>query len=81
MLRRSTRPRRLHRTRARSYSDAMPQPHELTMLEQAAAIRSGDLSPVELAEHYLRRIEAYDAQVGAYLTVTADRALDEARRA
>ncbi|MCM2575979.1 amidase [Streptomyces meridianus] len=59
----------------------MSHPHELTMLEQAAAIRSGDLSPVELAEHYLRRIETYDAQVGAYLTVTADRALDEARRA
>ncbi|MER5974262.1 amidase [Streptomyces sp. NPDC002055] len=59
----------------------MADPHELTMLEQAAAIRNGALSPVELAEHYLRRIERLDATVGAYVTVTADRALDDARRA
>ncbi|MEU4683961.1 amidase [Streptomyces xinghaiensis] len=59
----------------------MADPHELTMLEQAAAVRDGELSPVELAEHYLRRVERLDASVGAYLTVTADRALDGARRA
>ncbi|MZE78987.1 amidase, partial [Streptomyces sp. SID5475] len=51
------------------------------MLEQAAAVRDGELSPVELTEHYLRRVEHLDASVGAYLTVTADRALDGARRA
>ncbi|MFE1786144.1 amidase [Streptomyces sp. NPDC059506] len=55
--------------------------HRMTMLQQAAAIRSGDLSPVELAEHYLRRIERYDDDLGAYVTVTADRAMDDARRA
>ncbi|MBQ0983446.1 amidase [Streptomyces sp. F63] len=59
----------------------MADPHELTMLEQATAVRGGELSPVELAEHYLRRIERLDDSVGAYLTVTADRALDGARRA
>ncbi|MET8676313.1 amidase [Streptomyces sp. NPDC004647] len=59
----------------------MAEPHELTMLEQAAAIRGGQVSPVELAEHYLRRIERLDGALGAYLTVTADRALDDARRA
>ncbi|NJQ03383.1 amidase [Streptomyces zingiberis] len=59
----------------------MAEPHELTMLEQAAALRAGELSPVELAEHYLRRIERLDGSVGAYLTVTADRALADARRA
>ncbi len=51
------------------------------MLEQAAALRRAELSPVELTEHYLRRIERLDGAVGAYLTVTADRALDDARRA
>jgi amidase len=51
------------------------------MLEQAVAIRRGELSSVELAEHYLQRIERLDAEVGAYLTVTAERALDDARRA
>lgn len=59
----------------------MSEPYELTMLEQAAAVRAGELAPVELAEHYLRRIERFNGAVGAYLAVTADRALDDARRA
>ncbi|MEU6080789.1 amidase [Streptomyces sp. NPDC047108] len=59
----------------------MSEAHELTMLEQAAAVRRGDISPVELAEHYLRRIERLDGDIGAYLTVTPERALDDARRA
>ncbi|MGW7006598.1 amidase [Streptomyces sp. NPDC054933] len=59
----------------------MAQPHELTMLEQAAAIRAGELSPVELAQHYLARIDRLNDAVGAYLTVTPERALDDARRA
>ncbi|GGO80983.1 amidase [Wenjunlia tyrosinilytica] len=59
----------------------MAEPHELTMLEQAAAVRAGELSPVELTEHYLRRIERFNGAVGAYLTVTGERALAEARRA
>ncbi len=59
----------------------MAEPHELTMLEQAAAVRAGEISPVELAEHYLTRIERLDGALGAYRTVTAERAVDEARRA
>ncbi|MCQ4045410.1 amidase [Streptantibioticus rubrisoli] len=59
----------------------MAEPHELTMLEQAAAIRSGELSPVELTEHYLTRIDRLNGAVGAYLTVTPERALGDARRA
>ncbi len=59
----------------------MTLPHELTVLDQAAAVRGGELSPVELTEHYLRRVERLDDAVGAYLTVTAERALDDARRA
>ena len=55
--------------------------HDLSALEQAAAIRSRELSPVEIVEHYLERIERIDAQVGGFVTVTADRALDAARRA
>lgn len=47
----------------------------------AAAVRTGEVSPVELTEHYLARIERLDALVGAYVTVTAERARDEARRA
>ncbi|SEG55416.1 amidase [Thermomonospora echinospora] len=51
------------------------------MVEQAAAIRARDLSPVELTDHYLDRIERLDAQVGAYVTVTAEAARDQAARA
>ncbi|RGA01368.1 amidase [Microbispora triticiradicis] len=53
--------------------------HDLTALEQAAAVRTGELSPVEIVEHYLERIERLDPGVGAFVTVTAQRALDQAR--
>jgi amidase len=55
--------------------------HDLTALEQAAAVRSGAVSPVELVEHYLRRIEMHNADHGAFVTVTADAALAEAKEA
>jgi amidase len=49
--------------------------HDLTALEQAAAVRAGEVSPTELVEHSLRRIDALDAGLGAFLTVTPERAL------
>jgi amidase len=55
--------------------------HDLTLLEQAGAVRRAEVSPVELAEHYLRRVDAHGEELGAFVTVTADRALDEARAA
>ena len=55
--------------------------HDLTALEQAAAVRTGAVSPTELVEHALARIESRDAALGAFLTVTPDRALAAARRA
>ena len=33
----------------------MAELHDLTALEQGALIRSGEISPVELTEHYLER--------------------------
>ncbi len=65
----------------------MTQPHELSALEQAAAIRERALSPVELVEHYLDRIAKLDrpddayAGLGAFFTVTADRAREQATEA
>ncbi|MQY06349.1 Acylamidase [Actinomadura sp. RB68] len=47
----------------------------------AAAVRSRELSPVEIADHYLERIERLNAQVGAYVTVTADLARAQAKAA
>ncbi|TFV91316.1 amidase [Blastococcus sp. CT_GayMR16] len=59
----------------------MPQLHDLTALEQAAAVRSGEVSPTQLVEHALARIAALDAGLGAFLTVTPERALAAASRA
>jgi amidase len=55
--------------------------HDLTLLEQAAEIRASRLSPVELVEHYLNRIEALSETVGAFVTVTAELARDAAKLA
>ncbi|MBO2445755.1 amidase [Actinomadura barringtoniae] len=59
----------------------MTHTHDLTALSLAEAVRAKDLSPVEITDHYLERIERVNPQVGAYVTVTAERARDEARRA
>ena len=59
----------------------MTQLHDLTALEQAAAVRAGEVSPTQLVEHALARIEALDAGLGAFLTLTPDLALERAARA
>lgn len=59
----------------------MTQLHDLTALEQASAVRAKKVSPVELVDHYLDRIEAIDASVGAFITVTPERAREQARHA
>ncbi len=56
----------------------MPDLHDLTALEAAAAVRRGEVSPVDLVDHALERIERLDGQIGAFVTVTADRARAEA---
>ena len=50
-------------------------------LELRRLIAEKEVSPVELAELYLRRIERLDPQLNAYLTVSADEALSSARAA
>ena len=49
--------------------------HDRTALEQAAAIRSGDLTSTEMVRHYLHRIDALSERVGAFIVVLADSAL------
>ncbi|HEY0905389.1 MAG TPA: amidase [Marmoricola sp.] len=46
--------------------------HDLTALEQGAAIRSGAVSSLELVEHYLARAERLDESLGAFVTLTPD---------
>jgi amidase len=62
-------------------SSLVTQIHDLSAREQAAAIRARELSPVDLTEHYLDRIERLDDQVGAYVTVTAEIAREQAKGA
>jgi amidase len=55
--------------------------HDLTALEQGAAIRKRELSPVELVDHYVDRIARLGEGVGAFITVTAEPARRQARLA
>jgi len=55
--------------------------HDLTVIELLAAFRERALSPVEATEHYLSRINAGNAQVGAFFTVSPDRAREQSRAA
>ncbi|UNO42933.1 amidase [Streptomyces sp. MST-110588] len=59
----------------------MAELHDLTALEQAEAVRSGELSPVDLTEHYLTRIERLDSTLGAFITRTPDLARKQAAEA
>jgi amidase len=59
----------------------MTQLHDLTALEQASAIRNGEISPVELVEHYLARIDEHSAALGAFVTVTDEAARAQAKAA
>jgi len=64
--------------RERTVSSA---PHDLGIRACAARIERGELSPVELTEHFLDRIERLDPQLRSYARVTADLARDQARQA
>jgi len=59
----------------------MTQIHDMTALELAASIRDGQLSPVEINDHYLDRIDRLNSQTGAFYTVTADLAREQAAAA
>ena len=51
----------------------------LPATEQARLVREGEVSPVELVETYLERIERIDPELGAFVTVCAEQALAAAR--
>jgi aspartyl-tRNA(Asn)/glutamyl-tRNA(Gln) amidotransferase subunit A len=52
-----------------------------TITEVAAAIRSGDVSPVELAEAELDRIAAVDGRLHSYVLLTPELAVEQAAQA
>jgi aspartyl-tRNA(Asn)/glutamyl-tRNA(Gln) amidotransferase subunit A len=53
----------------------------LTIAEASRLIKQQKLSPVELTTALIRRAELLDPQLNAYLLLTAERALDQARQA
>jgi len=55
--------------------------HFSTIAETSRLIRARQLSPVEYTDALLQRIEALDLQLNAFITVTADLARKQARRA
>ncbi|MET0951872.1 MAG: amidase [Aeromicrobium sp.] len=56
----------------------MTQLHHLDATDQAAALRAREVSSVELVRHHLDRIDRIGPQLGAFVTVTAERALERA---
>ena len=58
----------------------MPKLYELGVAEAARQIREGRITSVELAESLLERIETYDSELQAWVTVDREEVLSEARR-
>jgi len=54
--------------------------HFLNVAEASRLIAARALSPVELVEAFLGRIEAVDGQIHSYITVLAERAARRRRR-
>ncbi len=52
--------------------------HQFDATDQAALLASGDVTSVELISHHLARVDLVDEQLGAFITVTAERALARA---
>lgn len=52
--------------------------HELTALTLWNLLQKGEVTPLELADHYLGRIESLNPRVGAFVTVTPDAARERA---
>ena len=53
----------------------------LPLTELGGLLRRGDVTSVELTRMYLRRLEQHDPRLRCVITLTADRALRQARRA
>ncbi|MGB3413818.1 MAG: amidase [Microbacteriaceae bacterium] len=57
--------------------DFMENLHRLSLLEQSELITQQEIRSTELVSHYLKRIEEFNPQLGAFTTVTADSAREQ----
>jgi aspartyl-tRNA(Asn)/glutamyl-tRNA(Gln) amidotransferase subunit A len=55
--------------------------HRLTLAELNEGLRARRFSSVELARHYLARIERFNPALNAFITVTSEQALADAQKA
>ncbi|HLC29549.1 MAG TPA: amidase, partial [Dehalococcoidia bacterium] len=55
--------------------------HYLSIAEAAARIKAGTLSPVELTQALLRRVEGLDKELNVFITLFWDKALASAQQA
>ena len=58
----------------------MPEPFELSVAEAALLIRRRELSPLELAESLLGRIDAFEPKLKAWVYLDREAVLSEARQ-
>ncbi|WP_181702452.1 amidase [Chthonobacter albigriseus] len=55
--------------------------HYTSLLDVSKSIKSGAVSPVEVTEAILKRIEAHDGSLKSYTTVLPERAMSQAKKA
>lgn len=55
--------------------------HTKSLRELSRELHAKKISSVELTQHYLNRIEKFDKSLNSFITVTADHALDSAKKA
>src|ERR1051325_8900139 len=59
----------------------IPHGGGVTIREAAESLRSGQVSSVELTTAAIARIDRHDANLRAFITVTAEQAMEQAKRA
>jgi aspartyl-tRNA(Asn)/glutamyl-tRNA(Gln) amidotransferase subunit A len=55
--------------------------HKQSLSQLSAALQNGDISSVELTQHYLDRIHKHNDNLNAFISVCDERALDQAKAA
>ena len=55
--------------------------HTKSLNELSTALHNGDISSVELTQHYLDRINTHNGELNAFITIAEDHALAQARAA
>ena len=55
--------------------------HNLTIKQMSEKLHAGEITSVQLTQHYLDRIAQYDVELNAYITVTPELAIQMAKEA